>query len=134
MTRYAFSEFSIEWLRENRFTDEDIDELQDILNTIELKAKKKDGPLKLPKHLNERVAAMAYLLESITDSDGRPICFEDNGLIDVPDEAREYFEDDLELEELETAIGKFKKVKFARRYSYPRRRGTMRENDKSRGF
>lgn len=134
MTRYAFSEFSIEWLKENRFNDDEIDELQDLLNTIESKGKKSSAPLKLPKHVSPRVAAMAYLLESITDTEGRPICFEDNGLIDVPDEARTYFEDDLELEKLEITISNFKKAKFARRYSYPRRRGTMRDNDKFGGF
>ncbi|MDD5171728.1 MAG: hypothetical protein PHF60_01700 [Candidatus ainarchaeum sp.] len=132
MTRYAFSEFSIDWLKENRFTDEDIDELQDALNAIE-SHKGKDGRIKLPKHASPRVSAMALLLDSITDPDGRPICFEDNGLIDIPDEAREYFEDDLELEELDKVVGKLKKVKFARRYSYPRRRGTMKENERA-GF
>lgn len=133
MTRYAFSEFSIDWLKSNRFNDEDIDELQNALNGIE-SHKGKDGPrVKLPKHASPRVSAMAILLDSITDPEGRPICFEDNGLIDIPDEARDYFEDDLELEELDNIVGKLKKVKFARRYSYPKRRGTMKENDR-RGF
>ena len=56
--------------------------------------------------------------------------FEESGLIDIPEEAKDYFEDDLKLEELERVTGKLKKVKFARRYSDPRRRGTMKGNDK----
>ncbi len=134
VTRYAFSEFSIDWLRQNRFSDEDIDELQDILNGIESHRGKGGPRVVVPKHASPRVSAMAYLLDSITDTDGRPICFEDNGLIDIPDEARDYFEDDLELEELDSVVGKLKKVKFARRYSYPKRRGTMKENERSRSF
>ena len=134
MTRYAFSEFSIDWLKQNRFGDDEIDELQDALNAIE-SYRGKDGPrVKLPKHASPRVSAMAYLLDSITDTEGRPICFEDNGLIDIPDEARDYFEDDLELEELDSVVDKLKKVKFARRYSYPKRRGTMKENERFRPF
>ena len=134
MTRYAFSEFSIDWLRRNRFSDEDIDELQDALNAIESHRGKDGLRVKLHKHASPRVSAMAHLLDSITDVDDRPICFEDNGLIDIPDEARDYFEDDLELEELDNVVGKLKKVKFARRYSYPKRRGTMKENERSRSF
>ncbi|NYZ73691.1 hypothetical protein H0O00_00955 [Candidatus Micrarchaeota archaeon] len=134
MTRYAFSEFSIEWLKQNRFNDDEIDELQDILNAIESHRGKGEPRVVVPKHASARVSAMAYLLDSITDVDGRPICFEANGLIDIPDEARDYFEDDLELEELDNVVGKLKKVKFTRRYSYPKRRGTMKENERSRPF
>lgn len=132
MARYVFSDFSIDWLKKNKFNDDEIDQLQDLLNDIENR-KKKDGPIKVPADANVRVAAMVYLLDSITDADGKPICFEDNGMIEIPDEAQDYFEDDLELEELETTLGKLRKVKFARRYSYPRRRGMMKTNDKFAG-
>jgi hypothetical protein len=132
VTRYAFSEYSIEWLKEQRFREDEIDELQDILNKVE--SRRKDDPrLKLPKETGPKVAALAYLLDSITDVDGRPICFEDNGLIDIPDEARGYFEDDLEMEELELVLEKLKKTRFSRRYSYPKRRGSKRDNDKFGG-
>lgn len=134
VTRYAFSEFSIDWLKSNRFNDDEIDELTDILNAIESHRGKEGLRVKIPKHAGPRVSAMAFLLDSITDSDGRPICFEDNGLIDIPDEARDYFEEDLELEELDSVVDKLKKTKFARRYSYPKRRGTMKENERFRPF
>lgn len=133
MARYVFSDYSMEWLRRNRFNEEEIEQLEDLLNRIEGR-KEKGGPLKLPSETGTRVAALVYLLDSITDADGRPICFEDNGMIEIPEEAREYFEEDLELEELEETLGKFKKIKFGRRYSYPRRRGSMRENDKFAGI
>ncbi len=133
MTKYAFNEFSIEWLKENRFSDDEIDQLQLTLNMIEFHLKRGDQRISLPREASDRVKAMAYLLDSITDAEGKPICFEDNGLIDIPDEARNYFEDDLEIEQLEKVLTKLRKTKFARRYSYPRRRGMHKEGDKFGG-
>ncbi|HSB47626.1 MAG TPA: hypothetical protein VLD37_06445 [Candidatus Bilamarchaeum sp.] len=123
MTKYAFSQISIDWLKENHFTEEDIDILQDILNMMEYYHRKGEARLRLPKDSSDKVAAVATLLDSITDEKGWPICFEGSGLIDIPQEARDYFEDDLELEEIEKVTEKLRKIKFARRYSYPRRRG-----------
>lgn len=125
LTRYAFSDFSISWLKENRFLDEEVKELEMLLNMLEVH-RKKDGEFRLPA-VSQKVAAIFALLNSITDAEGRPICFEEDGLIDIPDEARNYFEEDLELEELDRAVAGLKKVKFARRYSYPRRRGENKQ-------
>ncbi|MFH0737171.1 MAG: hypothetical protein V1827_01055 [Candidatus Micrarchaeota archaeon] len=127
MTRYVFSDISLEWLKENGFDEEEVDALQDILNKIE--SKRIGGP-HIPKDATPNVSALATLLEAITDAEGRPICFEESGLIGIPHEAREYFEEDLQLDELERVSTRLKKVKFARRYSDPRRRGTMKANDK----
>lgn len=124
MTRYAFSQHSIDWLKDNGFADSDIDLLQDILNSMEYNHRKGEVRLKMPKDASDNVAAVATLLDSITDEKGWPICFEESGLIDIPQEARDYFEDDLEFEEIERLTEKLKKVKFTRRYSYPRRRGS----------
>ncbi len=132
MTRYAFSEISIEWLKENGFSEEDIDELTEVLNVIETRKKRDGTGIRLPQEDNMRVSTLVSLLESITDAEDRPICFEESGLINIPDEAMQYFEEDLELEELERVTMKLRKVKFARRYSDPRRRGTMKGNDRSR--
>lgn len=126
MTRYVFSDSSNRWLEENGFRDYEIDELQDILNRMEGQ-KGKDARLKVPKDATTRVSTLAALLDSITDAEGRPICFEASGMIEIPDEAKEHFDEDLELDELEQVVGRLKKVKFARRYSYPRRRGSMKD-------
>ncbi len=130
MTRYAFSEMSIEWLKENGFSEDDIDELTGVLNVIETRKKKDGSEIRMPKEDSLRVSTLVSLLESITDAEDRPICFEESGLINIPDEAMQYFEEDLELEELERVTTKLRKVKFARRYSDPRRRGTMKGNEK----
>ncbi|MEW6722623.1 MAG: hypothetical protein AB1324_05155 [Candidatus Micrarchaeota archaeon] len=132
MTRYVLSEYAVEWLKENRFSDEEIDQLQEILNWMVSKHNHSKGeqPLKFPKGTTASVSTLVRLLDSITDAEGRPICFEESGLIQIPDEAKQHFEEDLELEELEGVTSKLKKVKFARRYSDPRRRGTMKGDDK----
>jgi len=114
------------WLSENRFRDDEVKELEMLLNVLE-GHRKKDAELKLPAGTSPKVATLYALLDSITDAEGRSICFEENGLIDIPDEARNYFDEDMELEELDRAVAGFKKVKFARRYSYPRRRGENKQ-------
>lgn len=134
MTKYALSGFSLEWLKENGFNDGDIDQLLEILNRIEAKKEKDGNNIAVPRAAPPKVSALIALLESITDPDGRPICFEDSGLINIPDEAKDYFEEDLELEELDRVTTKLKKVKFARRYSDPRKRGTMHQEDRHRGL
>jgi len=128
VTKYAFNDDSLEWLKENGFTDDEVDHLKDLLNRYESRRGEKSAVL--PSDTSAKVSALLALLESITDADGRPICLEESGLISIPDEAMQYFDEDLELEELERVTGKLKKVKFARRYSDPRRRGTMKDNDK----
>jgi len=126
LTRYVFSDFSITWLKENRFRDDEVKELETALNMLDVH-RRKDGQLRLPEGTSPKVATLFALLDSITDADGRPICFEENGMIDIPDEARQYFDEDMELEELDRAVAGLKKVKFARRYSYPRRRGENKQ-------
>lgn len=126
MTRYVFSDSSLAWLKDNRFPDEEVRELEALLNVVEAH-RKKDGEFRLPQAVSPKVATLFALLNSITDAEGRHICFEDSGMIDIPDEARRYFEEDLELEELERAVASLKRIKFARRYSYPRRRGENKQ-------
>lgn len=126
MVRYVFNEFAIEWLKENRFTDSEIDEAQRLLNKIEAQKNNIELIEKLVENKSPRVDAIVSLLSSITDVNGRPICFEDNGMIDIPDEAREYFEHDLEFEELDLFVNKMRDIKFPKRFSYPKRRSSKK--------
>ncbi len=126
VTKFVFSDSAIKWLESHRFRDDEIDMLHDVLNFIETHHKKGDSRVKLPKDATPKVSTLTYLLDSITDVDDRPICFEASGLIEIPDEAKSHFEEDLELDELERAVVKLKKIKFAHRYSDPRRRGTVK--------
>ncbi|MBU0532967.1 hypothetical protein KKB44_05740 [Candidatus Micrarchaeota archaeon] len=123
---YSFRETAISWLKEKGFEEKEIEELQIVLNDLKLYKKKDDPVIILPKHTSKRVAAIVYLLNSITDEDGAPMCFDKAGLIEIPEDAKNYYENELELEELEDAIGKLQKTKIGRVHSSPRRRGSVK--------
>ncbi len=124
MSGYLFRESAIEWLKENNFNDEEIDELQEILNVV---AKSRgEGLIKLPKDAGVKVSAMVYLLDSITEEDGKQICFDEKGFIEIPDEAKIHYDDAIKIEELEGTISKLRKIKVGRDHSSPKRRGSVK--------
>ena len=127
MSRYALNDSSVKWLKKENFNNEEIAQLQDVLNIVEGRKRSNQPTVKLPAGVGSKVSALVYLLESITDAEGRPMCFEKSA-IDIPKEAKEHFEEDLELEELERVTTKLKKTKFGRTHSYPKRRGTMKQD------
>ncbi len=119
-----FDEDSVDWLKRNGFTKDEISKLTGVLEKLETQHERGEQfYIKLPKNTTDRISVLVYLLDSITDAEGKPICFEEGGIITIPDEARENFEGGFELEELEKASEKLKNVKFGRRYSYPKKRG-----------
>jgi len=126
MVKYVFNEFAIEWLKSQNFTDEEIVELQTLVNRLEGQKNIDETIKRMVKNKNPKVDAVISLLASITDAENRPICFEDNGLIDIPDEVREYFDNDLEFEELDLFVNKMKKMKFPKRFSYQKRRSAKK--------
>jgi len=123
--KYTLRESAIVWLKERGFEEQEIEGLQHILNNIEMHKRKDDPVIIIPKTTSKRVAMMVHLVDSITDGDGNPVCFEKTGFIDIPEEAREYYENELELGELEDAVAKLQKVKFGRMHSSPKRRGSV---------
>jgi len=122
VTRHLFRESASIWLKENSFSDEEIEKLQNILNNL-AKTKK----LVIPKGTDMKVSAMAYLLDSVLDEDGGPVCFEEEGLIGIPREARTQFVDALEIEEFEGTISRLKRIKEGRTHSAPKRRGSTKD-------
>jgi hypothetical protein len=124
---YSLRESAIIWLKEKGFEDSDIEELQAVLNKLELHTKAEDDLVILPKQTSQRIAAMVYLLNLITDSEGKRLCCDEKGLIEIPDEAKTLYENELELEELEGAIGKLQKTKFGRSHSSPKRRSSVKD-------
>jgi hypothetical protein len=124
---YVLRESAVVWLKEKGFEDSEIDELQQVLNTLDLRKKTKDDLVLLPKNTGKRIAAIVYLLNLVTDSEGKPLCCDAKGLIEIPDEAKRYFEDELEFGEIETDIGKLQKVKFGRTHSRAKRRSSVKK-------
>ncbi|MBU0526892.1 hypothetical protein KKE92_00270 [Candidatus Micrarchaeota archaeon] len=124
MSGYLFRESAIEWLKENDFNDEEIEELQEILNVV---AKSADMSLvKLPKNAGVKVSAMVYLLDSIIGDSGDLLCFDEKGFIEIPDEAKIHYGDAIKIEELEETITRLRKIKVGRDHSSPRRRGSVK--------
>ncbi len=122
MAGYLFRESAIEWLREKKFNDIEIEALQDILNNV---AKSRgEAFIRLPKGTSSRIAAMVYLLDSVVDDNDRPICFDEKGFIGIPREAKTQYEDALKIEEFEDTIERLKRIKQGRAHSAPKRRGS----------
>ena len=121
-----FNEDAVAWLEKQGFSMEDRAKLASVLEMIQRRLERNEGPLViLPKDTPENVAAMAYLLDSVTDMEGNMLCFAEGELLTVPDEARQRFKEAIELEELDNLTNKLKKAKFAREHSDPRRRSSV---------
>ncbi len=122
MDGYLFRESAIEWLKEKEFGPQEIEELQDLMNSVG----KSGGEtfVKLPKDANIKVSAMVYLLSSMLDDSGNQLCFEEKGFMNIPTEARTQYDDALKIEELEGTISRLRKIKVGRAHSSPKRRGT----------
>ena len=127
MTKYVFRESAMDWLKEKNFDEGDIGELQRILNVVWSHKDMEDPVIIMPKKTSSKVSALVYLLSSITDPEGRPVCFDKNGFIDIPEEAQAFYEEELGIQEIEGLIGRLKKVKFGRMHSAPRRRGSAKK-------
>lgn len=122
MEGYLFRESAIEWLKQKDFDPNEIEELQDLMNSVG----KSSGEtfIKLPKDASVKVSAMIYLLSSMVDESGKQLCFDEKGFIEIPAEARTQYDDALKIEELEGAISRLRKIKVGRDHSSPRRRGS----------
>jgi hypothetical protein len=119
---YLFRESAIEWLKEKQFNPQEIEELQDLMNSVG----KGGGEtfVKLPKDASIKVSAMVYLLSSMVDDSGKHLCFEDKGFMNIPHEAKNQYDDALKIEELEGTISRLRKIKVGRDHSSPKRRGS----------
>lgn len=127
MTRYVFRENAVEWLSGKGFSSSEIDQLQRVLNVIAIHKDEDDPLIILPKDASGRVSTMVHLLNSITDAKGMPLCYEEKGFLGIPDDAQEFFDEEMKLAELEDAVGRLQKVKFGRTHSSPRRRSSVKD-------
>lgn len=121
-----FDEDAVVWLERNRFKEQDMEKAIELLNSVWKKAEKsKEGPIIVPKETPKDVAALVYLLSSITDEKGKILCFREHGLVSIPDEARKRFPEFVELHEIESVTDNFEKAKFGRKHMDARRRGSV---------
>lgn len=116
---YIFRETAIEWLKEQGFSEKEIEILEKLLKNIGGNT----DMLKIPGKVSPKIAALVYLLGSITDEKGTPTCF-DGKLIEIPQEAKLYYSDDVKIAELEDSIEKIQNIKTGRTHTTPKRRGS----------
>ena len=95
---YIIRESAVMWLKDRGFQDAEVDELRRVLNVVGFK--KQEDLVILPKNTSKRIAAIVYLLNLVTDPEGNPVCCDKNGLIKIPEEAKQFYEDELELEDI----------------------------------
>ncbi|MFH1393785.1 MAG: hypothetical protein ABII71_03015 [Candidatus Micrarchaeota archaeon] len=121
-----FNEDAVAWLEKHGFSMEERAKLASVLEMIHRRLEKNEGPLViLPKDTPEKISAMAYLLDSVTDAEGNMLCFNDGKLLTIPDEARDRYQEAIELEELDMLTDRLKSSKFARGHSDPRKRSSV---------
>ncbi len=121
-----FNEDAVIWLESNGFSESDREMLIRILTMIHRRIERNEGPLViLPKDTPDNVAALAYLLDAVTDAEGNLLCFGENNLLGVPDEARERYKEGMELQELEQVTDKLRKAKLGRSHMDPRKRSSV---------
>jgi hypothetical protein len=112
------------WLSERGFSNEEKEELLELLNRFEETMKKHETELIiLPKGTSGKVKAFFDLLYAITDADGVPTCFEKTS-IRIPGEAIDRFHESMEIAELEDEAQKIRSAKHARERMDPKRRGS----------
>lgn len=121
-----FNEDAEEWLEGKGFSEGDMEKLLSILATIRRRAEQKAGSLIiLPKDTPDNVAAMAYLLEAVTDENGRMLFLGKDGIVEIPDEARESYREGMELQEMEHEAEALRKTRMARGRMDPRKRSSV---------
>lgn len=121
-----FNEDAVVWLEKNGFDAEKRENAVELLSRIKKKWNNHEhSHIEVPKNTPKDVAALVYLLSSITDADGTIVCFRDHDLISVPEDARKRFPEFIKLEELESVNAKLEKAKFGRTHMDARRRGSV---------
>lgn len=120
---YFFDEDSASWLKKQNFSNEEIKELADFMGRLESRHEKgEEFYIRVPAEMPKRFSAMVYMLNAVTDVEGKPICFKEGGMLSIPGEIRNNFREGLVLEEFESAV-KRAKTGSEKHYSYPKRRG-----------
>ncbi|NYZ77165.1 hypothetical protein H0O02_02515 [Candidatus Micrarchaeota archaeon] len=126
-----FNEDAILWLRKSGFSE---DEMEAARKSVAAAHKHfvagRESAITLPKGTADKVAAVVYAILSNTDMGGRPTGFQKNGLIDIGDDARKTFGEEMEIGEFEDVLKRISKIKLGRSCSDPRTRTSIVKNER----
>jgi hypothetical protein len=119
-----FDEDSTQWLKKKDIGEGEQEQLAEIMDMIRRRLERGEGPLvKMPKDTSDKVSALAYLLDSVEDVEGNMLAFKGDELLSVPDEARERYDEALQVEKLDNIAEQVKGQ--MRKHSYPKRRSSV---------
>ena len=121
----VFNEDSLAWLKQTGFTDDDVVDAQKVLS-IAAKNMTSEASFRLPAGTTLKVAALAYAV--ILTMDDETII---GNLLALSEEARDAFNEEMEIGELEQVSVKLSKIKMGKRYSDARRKSSVKKGGSS---
>lgn len=119
----VFNEDAVVWLKENGFSEKEIDDAETILTIAVKNMEKGEKTVKIPDDASMKVAAVVYSVLTTFTEDTTTDRF-----VAISGEARTTFDEEMELEKLETTMGKIGKIKLGRRYSDARRKSSVKKD------
>ncbi len=123
-----FSEDALAWLRKTGFDEDEVDAARKALSTAWKGLKEgKEVTIKLPKGTSSRVAAIVHAVVSTTDARGWPTGFGKSGIIDIADDVKSKFDEEMEIGTYEDILASAKKIKLVRMLSDAKRRSSVKK-------
>ena len=118
-----FNEDAITWLKEKGLSSKEIEDAERLLSIAVKNMEKDESTVKLPDNTPMKVAAVVYSVLTTFNEDAVTERF-----VSVSREARTIFDEEMQIEELETTMGKLGKIKLGRRYSDPKRKSSVKKD------
>ncbi|MFH1221841.1 MAG: hypothetical protein V1492_02015 [Candidatus Micrarchaeota archaeon] len=119
----VFNEDSLNWLRQKGFSDSDIEDSQRCISIAAKSAKNGELTFRLPVDTTLKVAALAYAVVLTMDEETIT-----GTLVSMSEEARDAFNEEMEIGELEQVTAKIGKIKLGRRYSDARTKTSIKKD------
>ena len=118
-----FNEDAVVWLKENGFDEKEIADAQIVLTIAVKNMEKGETTVKIPADASMKVAAVVYSVFTTFTEDTITEKF-----VSISTEAKTRFDEEMQIEELETTISKVGKIKLGRRYSDAKRKSSVKKD------
>jgi len=121
--KLIFNEDAVVWLKENGLSDKEIEDAERMLTIAVKNMEKSETTVGIPDDTPMKVAAVVYSVLTTFSEDTITEKF-----VSISREARTIFGEEMQIEELETTIGKVGRIKLGRRYSTPKRKSSIKKD------
>lgn len=115
----AFNEDAVEWMEQQKFTEK---EMEDAAKLVSIALKRAAVPLRIPEGVSLKAAAIAYAVLATLDEDTVQDRF-----VDISDEARQTYQEEVEIGEFEETMQKIGKVKLGKTHSGAKRKSSVKK-------